>query len=153
MPRTACCGLDTLPSGAIGLVLAATAHTHGWPIPRGGAQRLADALASYLRSLGGEIVTGARIDAIEDLPPARAILCDLSPRPFLRIAGRALPDRYRRKLERYRYGLGSYKVDFALDGPVPWRDRCRGRRGDRPPRRLPRRNRDGRARRLGRPHS
>ena len=116
--------LDTLPSGAIGLVLAAVAHTHGWPIPRGGAQRLADALGSYLRSLGGEIVTGQRIEAIEDLPPARAILCDLSPRPFLRIAGRALPDRYRRQLERYRYGPGSYKVDYALDGPVPWSDRA-----------------------------
>ena len=116
--------LDTLPSGAIGLVLGAVAHTHGWPIPRGGAQRLADALGSYLRSLGGEIVTGQRIEAIEDLPPARAILCDLSPRPFLRIAGRALPDRYRRQLERYRYGPGSYKVDYALDGPVPWSDRA-----------------------------
>jgi phytoene dehydrogenase-like protein len=114
--------LDTLPSGAIGLVLAAVAHTHGWPIPRGGAQRLADALAGYLRSLGGEIVTGARVDALEDLPPARAVLCDLSPRPFLRVAGRLLPDRYRRQLQRYRYGMGSYKVDFALDAPVPWRD-------------------------------
>ena len=116
--------LDTLPSGAIGLVLAAVAHTHGWPIPRGGAQRLADALGSYLRSLGGEIVTSQRVEAIEDLPPARAILCDLSPRPFLRIAGRTLPDRYRRQLERYRYGPGSYKVDYALDGPVPWSDRA-----------------------------
>ena len=115
--------LDTVPSGAIGLVLSAVSHTHGWPIPRGGAQRLADALASYLRSLGGEIVTSSRVDAIEDLPAARAILCDLSPRPFLRIAGRMLPDRYRRQLARYRYGMGSYKVDFALDGPVPWSDR------------------------------
>ena len=145
--------LDTLPSGAIGLVLAAVAHTHGWPIPRGGAQRLADALGSYLRSLGGEIVTGQRIEAIEDLPPARAILCDLSPRPFLRIAGRALPDRYRRQLERYRYGPGSYKVDYALDGPVPWSDRAVATRGDRPPRRLAGRHRDGRTRRLGRKNS
>ena len=145
--------LDTLPSGAIGLVLAAVAHTHGWPIPRGGAQRLADALGSYLRSLGGEIVTGQRIEAIEDLPPARAILCDLSPRPFLRIAGRALPDRYRRQLERYRYGPGSYKVDYALDGPVPWSDRAVATRGHRPPRRLAGRHRDGRTRRLGRKNS
>ena len=134
-------------------MLAAIAHTHGWPIPRGGAQRLADALGSYLRSLGGEIVTGQRIEAIEDLPPARAILCDLSPRPFLRIAGRALPDRYRRQLERYRYGLGSYKVDYALDGPVPWTRPRRGERGHRPPRRLAGRHRDGRTRRLGRAHS
>jgi phytoene dehydrogenase-like protein len=115
--------LDTVPSGAIGLVLTAIAHTHGWPFPRGGAQRLADALAGCLRSLGGEIVTSSRIESTEDLPAARAILCDLSPRPFLRIAGRMLPDRYRRQLERYRYGPGSYKVDFALDGAVPWSDR------------------------------
>ena len=114
--------LDRLPSGAVGLVLGAVAHTHGWPIPRGGAQRLAEALAGYLRSLGGEIVTSTRVAALEDLPPARAILCDLSPRPFVRIAGQLLPDRYRRQLERYRYGLGSFKVDFALDGPIPWRD-------------------------------
>jgi phytoene dehydrogenase-like protein len=114
--------LDMAPSGAVGLVLAAVAHTHGWPIPRGGAQRLADALAGCLRSLGGEIVTSSRIDSIEDLPAARAILCDLSPRPFLRIAGRLLPDAYRRQLAHYQYGMGSYKVDFALDAPVPWAD-------------------------------
>jgi phytoene dehydrogenase-like protein len=114
--------LEVVPSGAIGLVLAAVSHTHGWPIPRGGAQRLADALASCLRSVGGEIVTSSRVESIEDLPAARAILCDLSPRPFVRLAGRMLPDRYRRQLARYRYGMGSYKVDFALDGPVPWSD-------------------------------
>jgi phytoene dehydrogenase-like protein len=114
--------LDTVPSAAVGLVLAAVSHTHGWPMPRGGAQRLADALAGCLRSLGGEIVTSSRIESIEDLPSARAILCDLSPRPFLRVAGRVLPDRYRRQLARYRYGMGSYKVDFALDGAVPWSD-------------------------------
>jgi phytoene dehydrogenase-like protein len=115
--------LDRLPSGAIGLVLTAIAHTAGWPFPRGGAQRLADALASYLRSLGGEIVTGARVDSIGDLPQAKAILCDLSPRPLLRVAGRVLPDWYKKRLERYRYGMGSYKVDWALDAPIPWRDR------------------------------
>jgi phytoene dehydrogenase-like protein len=114
--------LNTVPSGAIGLVLAALAHTAGWPIPRGGAQRFADALAGYLQSLGGEIVTDTRIDSIEQLPPARAILCDLSPRPLLRIARRLLPDWYVSKLERYRYGVGTYKVDWALDAPIPWRD-------------------------------
>ena len=114
--------LGAAPSGAIGLVLGAVAHTAGWPIPRGGAQRLADALGSCLRSLGGEIVTGAPVTALEDLPPARAILCDLSPRPFLAIAGRLLTPRYKAQLERYRYGMGAYKVDWALDGPVPWRD-------------------------------
>jgi phytoene dehydrogenase-like protein len=114
--------LDAVPSGAIGLVLAALMHTAGWLFPRGGAQRLVDALASYLRSLGGAIVTGTRVNAIEDLPRATAILCDLSPRPFIRIARRVLPDWYIAKLDRFRYGMGAYKVDWALDGPVPWRD-------------------------------
>jgi len=114
--------LDEVPSGAIGLVLAALTHAGGWLFPRGGAQRLVDALASYLRTLGGEIVTGTRVNALEDLPPAKAILCDLSPRPLLDIAHRSLPDWYVAKLERYRYGMGAYKIDWALDGPVPWRD-------------------------------
>jgi phytoene dehydrogenase-like protein len=114
--------LDAVPSGAIGLVLAALMHTAGWLFPRGGAQRLVDALASYLRSLGGAIVTGTRVNAIDDLPRAKAILCDLSPRPFVRIARRALPDWYVAKLDRFRYGMGAYKVDWALDAPVPWRD-------------------------------
>ncbi len=114
--------LDAVPSGAIGMVLLALTHAAGWPFPRGGAQRLADALASYLRSLGGEIVTGTRVNAVEDLPPAKAILCDLSPRPLVHIAHRLLPDWYVARLERFRYGMGAYKVDWALDGPVPWLD-------------------------------
>jgi phytoene dehydrogenase-like protein len=113
--------LEMLPSGAVALVLGALAHTAGWLFPRGGTQRLADALASHLRLLGGEIVTSARVNTIEELPPARAILCDLSPRPFLRFAGRVLPDKYKARLARYRYGMGVYKVDWALDGPIPWR--------------------------------
>src|SRR6185369_46736 len=114
--------LETAPSGAIGLVLGALAHAVGWPIPRGGAQRLADALASYLRLLGGRIVTDAPVASLDELPPSKAVLCDLSPGPFLRMAGRALPDWYARKLARYRYGMGTFKVDWALDAPVPWRD-------------------------------
>ena len=114
--------LDAVPSGAIGLVLLALTHAAGWLFPRGGAQRLADALASYLRSLGGEILTGTRVNAIEDLPPAKAILCDLSPRPLVHVAHRVLPDWYVARLQRFRYGMGAYKVDWALDGPVPWRD-------------------------------
>jgi phytoene dehydrogenase-like protein len=121
--------LDQVPSGAIGLVLAALAHTAGWLIPRGGAQTLADALASYLRSLGGEILTSVPVNAIEELPPAKAILCDLSPRPFLRIAERVVPDWYKRQLERYRYGMGAYKVDWALEGETPWRDKSVARAG------------------------
>jgi phytoene dehydrogenase-like protein len=114
--------LETIMTSGAGLVLQAMTHTAGWLVPRGGAQRLADALASYLRSLGGEVVTNTRVNTIDELPPARAILCDLSPRPFLRLAGRLLPDEYKKTLERYRYGMAAYKVDWALDGPIPWRD-------------------------------
>lgn len=113
--------LDRMPTAAFGLVLSAAAHVSGWVMPRGGAQSLANALAAHLRSLGGEIVTGVRVSSIDELPPARAVLCDLSPTPLLRIAGHRFPQRYRRKLERYRYGMGVFKVDWALDAPIPWR--------------------------------
>ena len=113
--------LDTVPTAAFGLVLSVMAHVAGWVLPKGGAQSLSDALAAHLRSLGGEIVTGTMVRSIDELPPARAVLCDLTPRPLLRIAGHRFPDWYRRKLERYRYGMGVFKVDWALDGPIPWR--------------------------------
>jgi phytoene dehydrogenase-like protein len=116
------CLFDRSPTGGVGLTLNLMAHVGGWLLPRGGAQRLANALAAYLRSRGGEIVTGVTVTSIDDLPTAKALLCDLSPRPFLRIAGHKLSYRYRRALERYRYGMGVYKVDWALDGPVPWRN-------------------------------
>ena len=109
------------PTAAFGLVLAMAGHAVGWPMPRGGSQSLSNALAAYLRSLGGEIVTGAEVRSIYALPPARAVLCDLSPRPLLRIAGRRFPQAYRRSLERYRYGMGAYKVDWALSGTIPWK--------------------------------
>lgn len=112
--------LDQRPTAAFGLVLNAMAHVSGWVIPRGGAQRLSHALVEHLKSLGGNVVAGERVESIDDLPPARAILCDLSPKPLLRIAGHRFPAWYRRKLERYRYGMGAFKVDWALDGPVPW---------------------------------
>ena len=113
--------LDRRPTAAFGLVLGAMAHVAGWVAPRGGAQRLSNALAAHLESLGGEIVTGAAVTSVDDVPPARAILCDLSPKPLLRIAGHRFPAWYRRKLERYRYGMAAFKVDWALDGPIPWR--------------------------------
>lgn len=112
--------LERAGTSAIGLVLGAAAHAGGWPFPAGGAQRLAEALASYLRSLGGEIVTGHHVSSLDELPPARAVLCDLAPSPFLRLAGERLPQRYRRKLSRFRYGPGVFKLDLLLDGPVPW---------------------------------
>jgi phytoene dehydrogenase-like protein len=114
--------LEKMPTAAFGLVLGALAHVAGWKFPRGGAQQITNALASYLRSLGGEIVTGMRVRTLDELPPAKAVLCDLSPRPLLSIAGHKLPAGYRRQLERYRYGMASFKVDWALDAPIPWRD-------------------------------
>jgi phytoene dehydrogenase-like protein len=113
--------METAPSAAIGLVLAMAAHAVGWPIPRGGSQRIADALASYLRSLGGQIVTGWRVKTLDELPPARAILCDTSPRELIHIAGAQLSPRYRAALSRFRYGPAAFKLDWALSGPIPWR--------------------------------
>jgi phytoene dehydrogenase-like protein len=121
--------LDMVPSAAFGLVLGALAHAVGWVMPRGGAQRISDALAAHLRSLGGEIITGTPVRSLDELPPARAVLCDLSPRPLLRIAGERLPQAYRRKLERYRYGMAAFKVDWALDAPIPWRAEACARAG------------------------
>ena len=114
--------LDGRPTAGVGLVLAAIAHVAGWSIPRGGAQSIINALIAHFRSLGGEVVTSTPVRSVDDLPDARAILCDLSPAPFLRIAGHRFPPGYRRALERYRYGMGVFKVDWALDGPVPWRN-------------------------------
>jgi phytoene dehydrogenase-like protein len=121
--------LDMRPSAATALVLNAVAHVTGWCLPRGGAQSLANALASCLRSLGGRIVTGVTVRSLAELPQARAVLCDLSPKPLLRIAGNLFPPWYRRALERYRYGMGVYKVDWALSGPIPWLNRECARAG------------------------
>jgi phytoene dehydrogenase-like protein len=118
--------LDRTASAAVGLVLGAAGHAVGWPIPRGGSQAISDALASYLRSLGGEIETGRPVRSLADLPPARAYLFDVTPRQLLAIAGEALPAGYRRRLVDYRYGPGVFKLDWALDGPIPWQaEACR----------------------------
>ena len=108
-------------TAAFGLVLGMSGHAVGWPLPKGGSQTIADALAALVRSHGGEIVTGAPVAALADLPPARATLFDITPRQLLAITGDRLPARYRRRLERYRYGPGVFKIDAALDGPIPWR--------------------------------
>jgi phytoene dehydrogenase-like protein len=113
--------LDRPPSAAFGLTLGLLAHAVGWPLPRGGSQRISDALASYLRSLGGEIETGRRVESLAELGDVGPILLDVTPRGLLALAGDRLPARYRRRLERYRYGPGVYKLDWALDGPIPWR--------------------------------
>lgn len=113
--------LEGIATAAIGLVLGIAGHRAGWPLPRGGAQKITDALASCLRSLKGEIVTGWRVETIDELPASRSVLCDLTPRQLLRVAGGRFPEGYRRKLSRYRYGPGAFKMDWALDGPIPWK--------------------------------
>ena len=110
--------LETRPSGGVGLFLIATAHAYGWDFPRGGSQALADALADRLRELGGEIRTTSPVD---ELPPADAVFADVVPRELLRIAGECFPARYSKALRRYRHGPGVFKLDWALDGPIPWR--------------------------------
>ncbi len=108
-------------SASFGLMLAVVAHGFGWPLVRGGSQRLADGLVLYLRSLGGEIETGRPVEALDDLPTARVVLLDLTPRGIARLAGSRFSPRYRRQLQKYRYGPGVFKLDWALDRPVPWR--------------------------------
>ena len=109
-------------TGGFGLLLGALAHTVGWPMARGGSQAIADALVAALEAMGGEVRCGERIDRMDQLPPARAVLFDVAPRHLARIAGDRLPGRYRRRLLRFRHGPGVFKVDWALDGPVPWLD-------------------------------
>jgi phytoene dehydrogenase-like protein len=113
--------LDAPFSTTFGLMLGATAHAVGWPLPRGGSQRIVDALAAVLRSYGGEIATGHRVGSFNDLPPARAYLFDLVPRQLEAIAGDRLAQGRRGALRRFRHGPGVFKLDYALDGPVPWR--------------------------------
>ena len=114
--------LERVPTAAAGVLLATMAHVVGWPMARGGSQRIVDALAAYLRDLGGEIITGTPITTLDELPPARAILADVTPRQLLAMASDRLPEGYTRRLARFRYGPGVFKIDFALDGPIPWRN-------------------------------
>jgi phytoene dehydrogenase-like protein len=113
--------LEQSPSAAFALVLGIAAHSVGWPIPRGGSQAISGALAAHLRSFGGKLMTGSPVKSLDELPAARAVLCDLTPRQLLRIAGERLPESYRRQLSAYRYGPAAFKLDYALDGPIPWR--------------------------------
>src|SRR6266487_353503 len=113
--------LDQATSSASALLLGTIGHVVGWPLPRGGSQQIVAALAAHLRSLGGEIVTGVEVKSVAALPPAKALLFDVTPRQLLRIAGSQLSTGYKRALERFRYGPGVFKLDYALDGPVPWR--------------------------------
>lgn len=121
--------LETTATAAIALVLGLLGHRVGWPFPRGGASRLTGALASYLGGLGGRIETGRWIDSLDELPSSTAVLLDVTPRQLLAIGGPRLPAGYRRRLERYRYGPGVFKLDLALDGPIPWQARECARAG------------------------
>jgi phytoene dehydrogenase-like protein len=113
--------LDEMLSGAFGMIMGITAHAVGWPIPRGGAQSLTNALCQYLATLGGEVRTSSRVESLNDLPGYGVILCDLTPRQILRIAGKRFSDSYQRELQRFRYGPGVFKVDYALSAPIPWK--------------------------------
>jgi phytoene dehydrogenase-like protein len=113
--------LDRPATAAVGLALALFGHLAGWPVARGGSQRIVDALASHLRSLGGEIVTGMRITSFDQLPTGSPVLFDVSPRHLASIMQSRLPLRYVRKLRRFRHGPGVFKLDWALDAPIPWR--------------------------------
>jgi phytoene dehydrogenase-like protein len=118
--------LEAPVSAAFGLVLALAGHAVGWPMPRGGSQMITNALAGYLRELGGQIETNQRIDDLGQVPKTRALLLDLTVWEFLRIARNRMPSRYRKVLERFRHAPGVFKMDYALSAPVPWlSEECR----------------------------
>ena len=121
--------LDEPISGAASLVMLGSAHHDGWPFPEGGAGRISDALAAELRALGGTIETGRDVDTLNDLPRSRVALFDTSPRALERVAGTRLPGGYRRKLRGFRYGPSVFKLDIAIEGPIPWRNVAVGHAG------------------------
>lgn len=113
--------LDKLATAGYALGLIVAAHSVGWPVSVGGAQQLSNALVAYLESLGGEVVANNPVDSLASLPPSRVVLLDVTPRQLLSIAGDRLSSFYRRRLSRYRYGPGVFKMDWALSSPVPWK--------------------------------
>lgn len=121
--------LHRLVTGGFALVLGFLAHSHGWPMAKGGSQNIAGALISYLESLGGSVVTGQKVTDLRELAPHKAVLLDIGPRQLASVAGDRLPAGYLDQLRQFRYGPGTYKVDWALDGPVPWTDQRLRRAG------------------------
>jgi phytoene dehydrogenase-like protein len=109
-------------TAAIGLILTLSGHRYGWPIAKGGSQRIADSMAAHLLAMGGEIVCEHRVTALNELPKAKVILCDVAPPTLAKIASLCLPERYKAKLYRYRYGPGAFKLDWALTSPIPWKN-------------------------------
>jgi phytoene dehydrogenase-like protein len=118
--------LSNAATAAIALVLSAVGHIYGWPLPKGGSQSIAKALADYFVSLGGKIETNTTISSLQQLPSSHAVLFDVTPRQLLKIAGHKLSSIYKWQLSKYRYGMGVFKVDWALDGPIPFKaEECR----------------------------
>lgn len=118
--------LERAATAAIGLVLGITAHVGGWPVPRGGAARLSDALVRLLAAHGGRIQCDTRVRSLDELPDARAVLLDLTARQVADVAAARLPDSYRRRLQQVRPGAAAFKIDYALREPIPWKDEaCR----------------------------
>ena len=113
--------LDAPLSAAFGVLLGVTCHAVGWPIPRGGAQSITEALCAYLHSLGGSVHTSQPISKLAELPPCELTLCDVTPRQLEAMAADRLSPAYRASLQAYRYGPGVFKVDYALSAPIPWR--------------------------------
>jgi phytoene dehydrogenase-like protein len=114
--------LEHAPTAAFGLTFLLAGHVKAWPVARGGSQAIADALLAVCRRWGVEVATGERVTSLRQLPAARAVLFNLAPRQVVEIAGEVLPSLYRRRLLAYRMGPGCFKLDWALDGPIPWRD-------------------------------
>jgi phytoene dehydrogenase-like protein len=113
--------LEACGSAAFGLVLGMLGHSVGWPLPRGGSQEIANALAAHLRMLGGEIATRTKVETIDQLPLSHVVMLDVTPLQLLLIAGHKLPSSYSSRLGRYRYGPGVFKLDYALSRSIPWR--------------------------------
>jgi phytoene dehydrogenase-like protein len=113
--------LDEPLSGSVGLLMAVSAHAAGWPIARGGSQALITALCRHLSTLGGKVTTSIRVDSLETLLDYDLILCDVTPKQLVEIAGQRLSDQFKLRLKRFRYGSGVFKVDYALSAPIPWK--------------------------------
>jgi phytoene dehydrogenase-like protein len=114
--------LEDMSSGAFGIMLGMMGHAVGWPLARGGSQALAEALASCFLSMGGEIAVNRHVSSMKDLPRTQVVLFDVSPRDLDRIVGDLFPPTYRERLQGHRHGPGVFKVDWALAGPIPWKD-------------------------------
>ncbi|MGB7946635.1 MAG: NAD(P)/FAD-dependent oxidoreductase [Candidatus Binatia bacterium] len=113
--------LEYWGTAAFGLILAVSGHAVGWPVAGGGAQKVSNALADHFLNLGGEIIWNRRVSSLDELPSSRVVLCDVTPRQLVEIAGDRLSLSFRKKLDRYRYGMGAFKMDWALSAPVPWK--------------------------------